>query len=23
MPEFVNAGLDPDFVSYEDGWALQ
>jgi lipoyl(octanoyl) transferase len=23
MPEFVYAGLDPDFVSYEDGWALQ
>ena len=23
MPEFVNAGLDPHFVSYEDGWALQ
>lgn len=23
MPEFVNAGLEPDFVSYEDGWALQ
>lgn len=23
MPEFVNAGLDPDFVTYEDGWALQ
>jgi len=23
MPEFVNAGLDPSFVSYEDGWALQ
>ncbi len=23
MTEFVNAGLDPDFVSYEDGWALQ
>lgn len=23
MPEFVKVGLDPDFVSYEDGWALQ
>lgn len=23
MPEFVEVGLDPDFVSYEDGWALQ
>ena len=23
MPEFQIAGLDPNFVSYEDGWALQ
>ena len=23
MPEFQIAGLDPHFVSYEDGWALQ
>jgi lipoyl(octanoyl) transferase len=23
MPEFVNAGLSPDFVDYEAGWQLQ
>ena len=23
MPEFLNAGLAPDFVEYEEGWQLQ
>jgi lipoyl(octanoyl) transferase len=23
MPEFLNAGLEPDFVDYETGWDLQ
>jgi lipoyl(octanoyl) transferase len=23
MPEFITAGLDPNFISYEDGWNLQ
>lgn len=23
MPDFVIAGLDPEFISYEDGWQLQ
>jgi lipoyl(octanoyl) transferase len=23
MPEFLNAGLAPDFVDYEAGWELQ
>lgn len=23
MPEFITAGLDPNFISYEDGWDLQ
>lgn len=23
MPEFITAGLSPNFISYEDGWQLQ
>lgn len=23
MPEFITAGLDPNFISYEEGWQLQ
>lgn len=23
MPEFLTAGLDPNFISYEEGWQLQ
>lgn len=23
MPDFIIAGLEPDFISYEDGWAIQ